>query len=77
MDREPYPDVFAIWGVTWITAGTVWVGPEITDPEDEMLALAVACERIIRRGGRDVMVDPSIPLDRFGGEENAEAAEEP
>jgi hypothetical protein len=30
-----------------------------------MLALAVECQRIIRRDGHYVMVDPSITLDRF------------
>jgi hypothetical protein len=39
-----------------------------------MLATAVACERIIRRDGRDVMVDPGLTLDRFDiGAAKAEA----
>jgi hypothetical protein len=54
-----------IWGVTWTQAGTVWVGPAITDPEDRRLALAVACQRIMRQDGRDVRVDTGITLDRF------------
>ena len=44
----------------------VWMGPAITDPEDPGLALALACERMIRQDGRDVLVDPSMTLDRFG-----------
>jgi hypothetical protein len=34
-----------------------------------MLATAVEYERITRRDGRYVMVDPSITLDRFGWDE--------
>jgi len=72
--RDTWPDVFEIWGVTWAKEGKVWVGPAITDPEDPMLATAVACERIIRRDGRDVMVDPGLTLDRFDiGAAKAEA----
>jgi hypothetical protein len=65
MRRDPWPDVLEVWGVTWTKQGQVWVGPAIADPEDPMLALAVACERIVRRDGRYVMVDPSRALDRF------------
>jgi len=71
MRRKSYPDVLEIWGVTWTKAGTVWVGPAITEPEDPMLALSVAYERIIHQDGRYVMVDPSITLDRFGWDEDA------
>jgi hypothetical protein len=65
-----YPDVLEIWGITWTKEGTVWGGPAITDPEDEMLATAVHYERLIRRDGRYVMVDPSLTLDRFGWDED-------
>jgi hypothetical protein len=68
MPKEKYPDVLEIWGITWThTKGRRgWVGPAIADPEDRMLALAVECQRIVRRDGRYVMLDPSITLDRFG-----------
>ena len=46
-------------------AGDVWEGPAITGPKDPILALSVEYQRIIRRDGRYVMVDPSITLDRF------------
>jgi len=63
--KGPLPDVLEIWGIIWTKQGEVWVGSAITDPEDSMLALAVECQRIERRDGRYVMVDPSITLDRF------------
>jgi hypothetical protein len=63
--RPPLPDVLEIWGIPWTKRGRVWEGPAITDPEDPMLALAVECQRIARRDGRYVMVDPSITLNRF------------
>jgi hypothetical protein len=74
MRRSPYPDVLEVWGITWTkTPGRQgWRGPAITDPEDPMLALAVECQRIIRRDGHYVMVDPSITLDRFGWTEEDE-----
>jgi hypothetical protein len=73
MPKAKYPDVLEVWGFTWTKQGKVWVGPAVTDPEDRTLALAVEHERIIRRGGYYVMVDPSITLDRFGWtEEDAE-----
>jgi hypothetical protein len=57
-----------IWGIPWTYVQEVrgWIGPAITDPEEPMLALAVECQRIVRRDGRYVMVDPSITLNRFG-----------
>jgi hypothetical protein len=55
----------------YLKEGHVWVGPAITDPEDPRLALAVACERLIRQDGRDVLVDPGLTLDRFGWDEDA------
>jgi len=64
MRREPYPDVFAIWGLTWTKQGQVGVGPAITAPEDPLLALAVAYQRTIRQGGRDVLVDPTWAMTR-------------
>jgi hypothetical protein len=71
MPRAKYPDVLTIWGITWThTQGRRgWRGPAITDPEDPMLALAVECQRIVRRDGHYVMVDPSITLARFGWDE--------
>jgi hypothetical protein len=43
------------------------------DPEDATLALSVEYQRIIRKDGRYVMLDPGITLDRFGWtEEDAE-----
>jgi hypothetical protein len=70
--KEPLPDVLEIWGITWTKQGDVWIGPAITDPEDRMLALAVECQRIERRDGCYVMVDPSITLDRFGWDDDDE-----
>ena len=70
MSREPYPDTLILWDVTWTKAGMVWVGPAITNPENERLATAVHDERIIRQDGRPVMVDPGIILDRFGWDED-------
>jgi hypothetical protein len=75
MSRAKYSAILELWGHTWAhTQGRRgWIGPAITDPEDPTLALAVACERIVRRDGRYVMVDPGLTLDRFGwDEEDAE-----
>jgi hypothetical protein len=72
MRNEEYPDVLEIWGVTWTKRGDGWEGPAITDPEDGMLALAVEYQRIIRRDGRYMMVDPSITLDRFSWDDDDE-----
>jgi hypothetical protein len=75
MPRAKYPDVLEVWGITWThTKGTRgWLGPAITDPEDRMLAGCVEYERIIRRDGHYVMLDPGITLDRFcWTEEDAE-----
>jgi hypothetical protein len=66
MPRRQYPDTIELWGHTWTKHGTVWLGPAIAAPEDPTLALAVTYERIVRRDGRYVMVDPGITLDRFG-----------
>jgi hypothetical protein len=66
MSSEPYPETLIIWGITWTKAGTVWVGPTIADPEDQMLATAVEYQRLVRRDGRSIMVDPGPTLDRFG-----------
>jgi hypothetical protein len=70
--RSKSPDVLNIWGITWTKTKwrRGWLGPAITVPEDPMLARAVECQRIIRRDGRYVMVDPSITLDRFGWDED-------
>jgi len=38
-----------------------------------MLGTAVTYERIIRKDGHDVLVNPSITLDRFGYDEDAAA----
>jgi hypothetical protein len=67
MSKAKYPDVLEIWGITWThTKGRRgWVGPAITDPEDKMLATAVECQRIVRRDGHYVMLDPGLTLDRF------------
>jgi hypothetical protein len=63
--RPPLPDVLEIWGIPWTKRGRVWKGPAISAPEDPTLALAVECQRIERRDGRYVMVDPALTLDRF------------
>jgi len=67
---ESYRDTVIISDVTWTKNGTVWVGPAIADPEDPTLALSVEDQRIVRRDGRYVLVDPSITLDRFGWDED-------
>jgi hypothetical protein len=66
MSSEPYPDTLILWDVTWTKQGDVWVGPAITDPEDPKLALSVEYQRLVRRDGRYVMLDPGLTLDRFG-----------
>ncbi len=33
--REPYPNTLSLWGITWTKQGEVWVGPAITDPEED------------------------------------------
>jgi hypothetical protein len=68
--QATYPDTLIIWDVTWTKQGEVWVGPAITDPEDPALAPSVAYQRIVRRDGRYVMVDPGLTLDRFGWDED-------
>jgi hypothetical protein len=72
MSKAKDPDVLGIWGITWTrTKGRRgWVGPATADPEDPMLAMAVEYERIVRRDGHYVMLDPSITLDRFGWDED-------
>ena len=77
MHKSTSPDTPIIWGHTWVKAGTVWIGPATTDPENEMLATAVHYERIIRRDGRSVMEDPGLTLDRFGWEEDDVTITEP
>jgi hypothetical protein len=75
MSRSPYPAVLELWGHTWThTKGRRgWLGLAITDPEHPTLAWAVEYERVVRRDGRYVMLDPSITLNRFGWtEEDAE-----
>jgi hypothetical protein len=72
MRHEEYPDVLDIWGVTWTKRGDVWEGPVITDPEDGILALSVEYQRIIRRDGRYVMLDPGITLNRFSWDDDDE-----
>jgi hypothetical protein len=75
MPRAKLPDVLEFWGDPWThTQGRRgWIGPAITDPEDPMLASAVEYQRIVRRGGHYVMLDPWITLNRFGwDEEDAE-----
>lgn len=71
MSRPKYPDVLEVWRITGThTPGwRGWVGPAITDPEDRMLALAVEYQRIVRRDGHYVMLDPGLTLDRFGWED--------
>jgi hypothetical protein len=78
MPKPTYPDELEVWGLTWThTKGRRgWVGPAITDPEDPRLALAVACERIVRQHGSYVMLDPSITLDRFAWTEEDALIEE-
>jgi hypothetical protein len=78
MPRARYPDELEVWGITWThTKGRRgWVGPAITDPEDPRLALAVDCERIVRREGRYVMLDPGLTLDRFAWTEDDDLIEE-
>jgi hypothetical protein len=68
--QATYPDTLIIWDVTWTKQEEVWVGLAITDPEDPALALSVAYQRIVRRDGRYVMVDPGLTLDRFGWDED-------
>jgi hypothetical protein len=68
--RETWPDVFKIWGVTWGKEGKVWVGLAVIDIENPRMALSVESERIIRENGRNVLVDLSMTLDRFGWEED-------
>lgn len=75
--KSTYPDMLEIWGITWTKASTVWVGPAISDPENEMLALAVEYQRIIRRDGHYVMEDPGLTLDCFGWEEGDITLTEP
>jgi hypothetical protein len=69
--RSRYPNTLEILGITWRkTRGQWgWLGPAITDPEDPMLATAVEYQRIVRRDGCYVLLDPSITLDRFGWED--------
>lgn len=66
--RDKLPDVIELWDATWTkTPGQRgWIGPAIIDPEDPMLATAVAYQRIIRRGGRYVLLYPRRTLDCFG-----------
>jgi hypothetical protein len=66
--RSKYPRIIELWGHTWTKprGQQVWLGPMISDPEDPILALSVEYERIIRKDGRYVMVDPGITLNRFG-----------
>ena len=67
MSRSKFPDVLEWWGYTWAkTPGHLgWRRPALTDPEDPMLAGAVAYGRIVRRDGHYVMEDPGLTLDRF------------
>ena len=70
--KDTWPDELEISGVTWAKpkGEQGWVGPAITDLEDPRLALLVESERIIRENGRNVLVDLSMTLDRFGWEED-------
>jgi hypothetical protein len=43
----------------------VWEGPPTSDPTP-FLPLALELGRIAVRGGRYVLVDPGLTLDRFG-----------
>jgi hypothetical protein len=64
--------VLEFWGHTWThTKGRRgWIGPAITDLEDPMLAAAVESQRIVRKDGRYMMLDPWITLNRFGWDED-------
>jgi hypothetical protein len=73
MSRKPYPNLLEIWGVTWTKVGKVGGSPATTDPENPMLGTAVKYERIIRKDGHYVLVNPSITLNRFGCDEDAAA----
>jgi hypothetical protein len=69
MRREPYPDVLEVWGLTRTKRGDVWEGPPTGDPTP-YLPLALELGRIAVRGGRYVMADPGLTLDRFGWDED-------
>jgi hypothetical protein len=66
MPRAKLPDILEFWGYTWthIKGRRGWLGPAITEAPE--LAWAVECERVIRRDGRYVMLNPWITLNRFG-----------
>jgi hypothetical protein len=71
--KSKYPRIIELWDHTWRKprGGQVWLGPEITDPEDPTLAMCVQNQRIVRRHGRYVLEDPGITLNRFGWDEEA------